>query len=343
MHTGSCGTLDTPTTRRTLFHGAGLVGLAAIAAACGSRDAQAPNSGGRTVEHLRGVTRVPDDPQRIVTVGYSDQDPVLALGGKVVGVTDWYGDYRYATWPWAQKALGDQKPEVLNKGQFTGTPDYRYEEIAALRPDLILGLYTSMSQDQYDRLSQIAPTVGPPKGYRSFTVPWDVATRTTGDAIGRSDEARRQIASVEDRIGQAKSAHPEFHGRTAVVVERFQQGSVWVRAQGDPRSRLLSGLGFTVPDLAARIAKGNDGAALAEEKMGILDQDVLVWNVGSQPSRQGEIEALPIYHTLPAVQRGRSVFISDPLVSAAWTWGTVLSLPTAVDGLTNKLAPALRG
>ncbi|NMD58250.1 MULTISPECIES: ABC transporter substrate-binding protein [Tsukamurella] len=330
-----------PTSRRDLFRGAGLLGAAALAAACGT-EGNAPESGRRTVEHVRGSTVVPDDPQRIVTVGFSDQDPVLALGGRLVGVTDWYGDYEYATWPWAQMALGDQKPTVLNKGKFTGTPDYKYEEIAALKPDLILGLYTKMSPDQFEQLSRIAPTVGPPAGHKEFTAPWDVATRLTGDALGRRDAADRAIAAVNEKIAQARAAHPEFAGRTALVVERFKQGSSFVRSPGDPRSRLLAALGFTVPEVAGSAGSGNDGVDLADERMAELDQDVLVWNVGSAPSRKAEVEALPIYRTVPAVQAGRSVFVDDPLVSGAWTWGTVLSIPTVVDALASSIAPVMK-
>ncbi|WP_019203394.1 ABC transporter substrate-binding protein [Tsukamurella sp. 1534] len=331
------------TTRRGLLRGAGLLGLAGAAAACGAGGPDDGARGGRTVEHLRGETRVPADPQRIVTVGFSDQDPVLALGGRLVGVTDWYGDYEYATWPWAQGALGDQKPAVLNKGAFTGTPDYRYEEIAALRPDLIIGLYTEMNEDQYTRLSRIAPTVGPPKGHKEFTAPWDVATRLVGDALGRREEADRRIAEVNEKVARASDAHPEFHGRTALVAERFQPGSTFVRAPGDARSQLLSGLGFVVPDVARDgQGGGNDGGAVADERMGLIDKDVLVWNTGSKPEVRGEIEALPMYHNLGVVKAGRSVFIDDPLVSGAWTWGTVLSIPTVVDALASSIAPVMK-
>ncbi|GAB3126015.1 iron-siderophore ABC transporter substrate-binding protein [Tsukamurella serpentis] len=326
-------------TRRSLFRGATLIGAASLAAACGAGGGRSDSGGKRTVEHIRGVTVVPDAPQRIVTVGYSDQDPVLALGGRLAGVTDWYGDYEFATWPWAQQALGDQRPTVLNKGKFTGTPDYRYEEIAALRPDLILGFYTEMSQEQYDRLTAIAPTVAPPKGHKEFTAPWDVVTRLAGDVLGKRDEADRAIASVNEKMDRVRAANPQFAGRTAVVVERFKQGSSFVRAPGDPRSRVLSALGFTVPDLGE--GKTNDGITLADEQMARLDQDLVVWNVGSKPSVRAEIEALPIYRTIPAVREGRSVFIDDPLVSGAWTWGTVLSIPTVVDALADNLARAI--
>lgn len=324
-------------TRRDLLRGAGVLGAATLAAACGSgsRDAAAP--GAATVEHLRGSVVVPDDPRRIVTVGFSDQDPVLALGGTLVGVTDWYGRYEYATWPWAQPALGSQRPAVLNKGKFTGTPDYRYEEIAALRPDLIVGMYTKMSDEQYERLSVIAPTVGPPKGHKEFATPWDVATRLAGDALGKRAEAERMIDEVNRRFARARAAHPEFQGRTALVAERFQPGSTYVRSPGDPRSQLLAGLGFTVPEVVSDAAR-NDGSPVADENMSSLDKDVLVWNIGNKPSLRSEIEALPIYHSLGVVRAGRSVFIDDPVVSGAWTWGTVLSIPTVIDTLASSLA-----
>ncbi|BDD83097.1 ABC transporter substrate-binding protein [Tsukamurella pulmonis] len=325
-------------TRRALFRGAGLLGAAGLAAACGAGGGSVVESGRRTVDHLRGSTAVPDDPRRIVTVGFSDQDPVLALGGRLVGVTDWYGDYEFATWPWAQAQLGDQRPAVLNKGKFTGTPDYRYEEIAALRPDLILGLYTEMNPDQYERLSRIAPTVGPPPGYKEFTAPWDAATRLAGDALGRREAAERAITAVNERLSAARAAHPEFAGRTAVVVERFEPGATFVRSPGDPRSRLLSALGFTVAEVAGNDSGGNDGVSLPDENMSRLDQDVLVWNIGSTPAVRTEIEGLPIYRTVPAVRAGRSVFIDDPVVSGAWTWGTVLSIPTVVDALASSIA-----
>ncbi|MFD9660549.1 hypothetical protein ACFWAY_02810 [Rhodococcus sp. NPDC059968] len=73
------------------------VGLAAVAAACSSGTAADTEGSTRTVTHKKGTTEVPDNPRRIVTIGYSDQDTLLAFGRQPVGVTDWYGDYPDAT------------------------------------------------------------------------------------------------------------------------------------------------------------------------------------------------------------------------------------------------------
>jgi iron complex transport system substrate-binding protein len=101
-----------------------------------------------TVRHEHGETEVAKAPERVATLGYSDQDFVLAFGVEPVAVTDWYGDDEFATWEWAQDELGDAEPVVLNKGAFTGTAAYNYEEIAELEPDLIIALYTDMSEQQ---------------------------------------------------------------------------------------------------------------------------------------------------------------------------------------------------
>ena len=46
------------------------------------------------VEHQFGTTTVPVEPQRIVVVGVTEQDTVLALGYKPIATTEWYGKHR---------------------------------------------------------------------------------------------------------------------------------------------------------------------------------------------------------------------------------------------------------
>jgi iron complex transport system substrate-binding protein len=256
-------------------------------------------------------------------------------------VTDWYGDHPYATWPWAQDELSDAQPAVLNRGAFTGTPDYRYEEIAAIGPDLIIGLYTSMDDTQYATLSRIAPTVAPPAGYPEWGAPWQEYTRLAGRALGNPGRAEELISGVDAQLAAVRAENPQFAGRTAVVAERFEGGQSFVRSPNDPRSQLVSALGFTIPPEIGELAGDLDGATISDEQMGLLDRDVLLWNTGFDPGVRPDIEAAPLYSQLAVVQAGRSVFVDDSLVAAAWTWGTVLSLPTVIDALAVQLAAVL--
>src|SRR5262245_11316711 len=56
------------------------------------------------VTHEFGDTIIASKPERVVSVGVHEQDFLYALGVAPVGVHEWFGDYPYATWPWAEEA-----------------------------------------------------------------------------------------------------------------------------------------------------------------------------------------------------------------------------------------------
>ena len=125
-----------------------------------------------------------------------------------------------------------------------------------------------------------------------------------------------------------------------MVAERNEPGISFVRSPNDQRSQLVAALGFTIPPEIGQLSGDQDGATISDEQMGLLDRDVLLWNTGYTPEVRPEIEAAPLYSQLAVVRAGRSLFVEDPQVSAAWTWGTVLSLPSVIDAI---VAAARRG
>src|SRR3569623_1864456 len=84
-----------------------------------------------TVTHEFGDTVIAKKPERIVSIGVHEQDFLYALGIAPVGVHEWFGDYPYATWPWAEAARKavNATPEV-HKGF-----DINIEWVAAQKPD----------------------------------------------------------------------------------------------------------------------------------------------------------------------------------------------------------------
>src|SRR5262245_5356769 len=65
-----------------------------------------------TVEHKFGTTTITQAPERVVAIGFTDQDPLLALGVVPMAVRYWYGDEADAIFPWADEFAGDEQPEV---------------------------------------------------------------------------------------------------------------------------------------------------------------------------------------------------------------------------------------
>ncbi|SDU64767.1 iron-siderophore ABC transporter substrate-binding protein [Jiangella alkaliphila] len=312
--------------------------------ATGEPDATSDTATGEfpaSVEHRYGSTELSEAPERVITLGFSDQDAVLAFGVAPIAVTDWYGDYDHATWPWAEDELGDAEPLVMNEGAFTGMQAFDYETIADLEPDLIIGLYTGMTQEEYDTLSVIAPTVASSPDYPEYGMPWQETARMVGQILGQADRAEELIADVDAQFAEAAAANPEFEGVEMVVAELFEPGSSFVRSATDPRTVFMTQLGFVLPADLAELAGDLDGAPVSDELMTQLDRELLVWNIGHEPDLRAQIEEKPLYDQLQVVQDGRVLYIEDPLVAGALTWSTVLSLPYALEHLVPQLAETM--
>ena len=197
---------DDATRRQFLIGGAA---LAALLVGCSGSDAEAPTSSGSggdrfpvTIKHRYGRTMIPREPQRVVSVGITEQDALPALGVIPVATTEYFGEHPGAIHPWARDALGDAAlPEVLSE-------ELDFEKIAALRPDLILGTHSGMTDQDYPKLSAIAPTVAQSEGYPNYSTPWQEETATIGRATGRALQAQALVAEVEAQFAQACKRHP---------------------------------------------------------------------------------------------------------------------------------------
>lgn len=294
-----------------------------------------------TIEHGYGTTTIPAPPTRVITLGLSDQDPLLAMGVIPIAVSPWFGDYPSATWPWAQDELGSAEPVVLNGG-VRDESNPGLEEIAALEPDLILSLYNGTTAEQYEQLSKIAPTVVPTKDFLGFQITWQEATRTVGAALGREDEALALVAGLEESFANAAAEHPEFDGKVAVVAERYKPGETVVRTRNDVRAKFFEQLGLTIPtEIAGIEPKANGELYVPDELITELSQDLLVWNVGFAPEARSTVEDISLYANLPVVKQDRVLWIEDEVTAGAFTWGTVLSLQYALDTLLPEVTDRL--
>jgi iron complex transport system substrate-binding protein len=290
------------------------------------------------IEHTYGATTIEQAPERIVTVGLTDHDPVLALGQAPVGVTDWFGEHPYAAWPWAQELLGDAEPTIV--GDTTGT---NFEQVAALQPDVIIGLYAGLTEQDYETLSAIAPTVAQPGDYVDFGIPWQEQTRTVGRILGRAAEADALVQAVEDKFAAARADHPEFEGATGVVATPYQ-GTISVFAPQDVRGRFLDGLGFVPIDELADLAGDDFSAELSMEQTELLDADALVWILDDIEANLASLHEEPLYSRLAVVDEGREVPVANlSELGGATTFQTVLSVPVLIDGLVPMLAAAVDG
>ncbi|MFG1496845.1 ABC transporter substrate-binding protein [Saccharospirillum sp. HFRX-1] len=295
--------------------------------------AQAESAFPVTLEHKYGSTTIDAEPLRVVSVGFSDQDDILALGVKPVAIREWYGEMPYATWPWAQDELGDAQPVVLGRGNLD------YETIAELEPDLIIGISSGMSNRVYKRLSRIAPTLPQSGDYIDYGVPWDVRARTIGRALGKDDQAEALVSRLQARIDAVAENHPEFQGKEAAIAF-YYNGDVGAYSSNDLRSQLMQSFGFDIPEVYDEIAGSSFYASFSEERLDLLDVDVLVWLSGS--SALEAVDGLSLRPMLTANREGREVFVGE-LLGGAFSFMSPLSMDYLLDELVPELELAVDG
>lgn len=290
-----------------------------------------------TIEHEYGQAVIPSEPQRIVVVGLTEQDILLELGVTPIATTEWYGKQPSAVWPWATELLGDAEPTVLST-----TDGLEFEKIASLRPDLIIGTNAGMTEENYEKLAQIAPTVTNEEGAGLYFADWQDQTRTVARAVGRSAEGEALITGVEEAYAAAAAEHPEFAGLTASFSQGGPwDGNMWVYPDG-LNTDFLTDLGFTItPGLEQYVPSEGGQAQIAAENMGVIDADVIVFATES-PDAVQEVLDFGTTSSLSAVTGGHAVFTDDVLAGAIY-FLTPLSQKYVLEKLVPRLADAVRG
>lgn len=320
-----------------------LLGLLFPAAACSAGDTRsAPSatpttSGGSfpvTVKHALGETTIPAAPTRVVALGTSDVDVVYALGVEPVGIVTYKGWGPANSDGVAQWVADRVKPEVT-----TYVPDgaSSLELIASLEPDLILLTYGSLDKATYDKLSKMAPTVGPLGG--DWLLNWRDQLTTIGRALGKQTEAAELETQLTDQIKAAAAAHPEFKGRTYTFLEPSAK-NLWVYLPGDPRNELIEELGLAPSPGTKTLAEktGTFFADVSFERASDIDADVFI----AYLSEFDSLSKVPILSTLPSVKAGAVVGYgkSDTVFQSAMI-PSPLTIPIVLDRLPNDLAAAL--
>lgn len=287
-----------------------------------------------TVTHQYGQTVVEEAPDRVVSLGSTDQDAILALGTVPVAIRE-FAAGRPAIWPWETARLHGEQPQVLPAGQIDP------EAVAALKPDLIVAINAGLTREQYDALSKIAPTIAAPTGTGTGAVPWQDATRLTGAALGLPGEADRLVSQVEDQFLEAEEEHPELAGATIAAVRPSDSdpASFMAWSSQDLRGRFLIDLGMQLPDDVDRIAGQGSSATMPAQQLTTLDRSDALLVAGTDAQRAA-ITSLPGYGQLQLVQQSKVVSLEDEQ-SVALAFNTVLSLPSVLDDLTGRLSRAI--
>ena len=284
-----------------------------------------------------GETTFESAPERIVTVSWINQDVVIALGTIPVGMpfVSFGGDGE-GFLPWTREAIGDNPPPDL----YDDTAGLPLEEILGLAPDAILGVYSGMTQDEYDTLAKIAPTVAYPA--ISLGTSWEATTRIIGQIMGKPAEADAIVQETIATVQAAGAQYPQLQGKSFAYGSPSDTG-LYVDTTVDARVQLLSLPGMEPSAFVQGLPVGDDQSAffvdVSAERLGEIDADILILWLGSQ-EQADQVAGMPTIQGTPAFRNSASAPIIGETTVMAVSAPSPLSIPYIIETSVPDLAAA---
>jgi iron complex transport system substrate-binding protein len=283
-----------------------------------------------TISHVFGETTIPEPPKRVVSAGFTEQDDLLALGVVPIAVTNWFGDQPFAVWPWAREKLGNAKPVVLNLDN-----GIQVQQIAGLKPDLIVATDAGVDEDTYQKLSAIAPTIPQSDGY-AFFEPWKEQATAIGRAVFQPDQMKSLINGVDQGFAGVADKYPQFKNKTVLLLQgKLHQDDVVATIGWG--TEFLTRMGLAVADSINPFAVDQLRAFIPRDKINPVlgAAELLIWTTDDE-NDQTALLANPDVAAL----RERSVFTTKDQAGAI-AFASPLSFPLVADQLPPLIANIL--
>jgi len=250
----------------------------------------------RLTDQMDREVRVPDEPERVVSLSPTKTEIAyaLGLGDRLVGVTD------YCNYP----------PEVEDIQKVGGFSDPNVEQIVALEPDLVLA--ASIHQEEVEKLEEMGVPVL--VLYARNLEDIYQGMELVGTATGNEAEAREQVDSMQERIEAVKSR--------LEMLDIGEPVRVYYEVYNDP---LMSAGGRTIINEVISLAGGKNIFVDVEEEYPVVSAESILDSepqVILFPKYHGTAELIieemrerPGWDELPAVQDERVFGVHDDVFS----------------------------
>lgn len=297
-----------------------------------------------TVSHLYGETEIAAAPQRIVTVSWVNADSLLALDIVPVGMpkVEWGGNSNAST-DWIDtklEELGASWGSENAPSTYSEVDGLNVDEMAALTPDLILAAYSGITQDEYEQLTKIAPTIGPLAP--NYTAGWDEVLSAVGAATGRSEDAEQVLAEVNGQLGAVGEENPAVAEATFITgTLGLADNAISVYTGADTRPRFFTALGMTQAEVITENTE-DDSTFFFEwsaERADELVSDIF-YTWASAGDTVESFQENELFAQIPAVASGALVLTAEDHLTLSISAASALSLPWAIEHLVPSVIDA---
>lgn len=275
-----------------------------------------------TVKHAMGETTIKGTPQRVVVLTSQGVETLVALGVKPVGAV--------GSWTDPTTFYDFVKPQLEGTKTVGTESQPNLEAIAALKPDLILGM-KFRHEKIYQQLTAIAPTVfvEEPRG------DWKENFMLYAEALNKKAEGEKVLADWNKRIEEFKAKVGD-KAKTKVSLVRFMPGRVRIYYNDTFAGTILKDLGVARPEAQN---KEEFAAEVTKERIPEMDGDIMFYF--SYETGDGEATKLekewtndPLWKNLNVVKNNKAFKVDDTIWN---TSGGVICANKVVDELEKYL------
>ncbi|WP_416150299.1 iron-hydroxamate ABC transporter substrate-binding protein [Salipaludibacillus sp. HK11] len=265
----------------------------------------------RVYESVKGDIELPTNPERVVVAVQDYVGDVLALGVTPVGAAGWVFDT-----PYYEQQLKDVES--------VGETMVSVEKITGLKPDIIF----TYSEEQYEDLSKIAPTVFIPYGEFDYRE----RLKEFGKILGKEKEAEEWLANLDQKLEKKKEElfqHVDKDDKVAIVELAQKEIYLMGISYGRGGEILYNELDFSAPSKVEEAVSEDGWASISLETLpdflgeadhiflGVRDSEV---GVEGGEDRKDDITSLSLWEELPAVEAGniyeyevQTMYFQDPI------------------------------
>src|SRR5699024_8561824 len=324
-----------PVNRRwSLTVAIGLTAAVTLSACSSTNDAANGDQGDWetvSIDSALGTATIEAEPERIVTLGQGSTETAIALGTTPVGMEEYeWGADDSGYLPWIEEEVKDRNEELPEL--IEGSTELDIEAILELEPDLILAPWSGLTQEQYDLLADVAPTVAYPE--QPWTIEWEQQIEIIGEAMGQEEEAQGLIDDIDAQFEEARNE--DYEDVTFSYIYNTGPGTLGVFYPDEQRVAMVSALGLTpdpvVEELRADYdAPGTQSALIGLENADKLSDSDLIFTFYMDEANREETEAQDLYAGIPAVENDAIVASDDQAFVTASSMINPLTVPWTLE------------
>ncbi|MGO3146303.1 MAG: iron-siderophore ABC transporter substrate-binding protein [Leucobacter sp.] len=298
-----------------------------------------------TIEHAYGETVIEQAPVRVATVAWANHEVPLALGVVPVGMSKatWGDDDGDGVLPWVEDQLdklGAETPVLFDE-----TDGIDFDAVNETQPDVILAAYSGLTQEEYDRLSKIAPVVAYPD--IAWGASYEDTIRLNSQALGLLDEGDALIEELHGTVEAALEKHAELKDTKLLFsyIDVSDLSQIGFYTSHDTRPGFFEGIGLPAPTIVAEETEGTDAfyvTVSSEQADRFADVDVFVTYGDPDGDTVAQLQADPLLSKIPAIADGNIAILDDSSPLAASANPSPLSIGWGIDEYFAVLADATR-